>query len=302
LDEFSGIANPVVTIGIFDGVHKGHQKIIKRIIESGRELNGESVLLSFFPHPRTILKPENGSLRLINTLDEKISLLDSLGLQNIIIHPFDLEFSNIPSEDFVKNILVDILKVKKLIIGYDHRFGKNRSGSFELLKKDSVKYNFELEEIPAQDIKQVNISSSKIRNALLDGDIELANEYLGYQYFMKGTIVKGDQIGRGINFPTANIYIEEKYKLIPNEGVYAVKVKVRGIWFHGMLNIGHRPTLPGRGFSIEVHILNFNDDIYGETIQVNFAKRIRNEIKFDNLNSLEKQLIKDKETVNLLFS
>ena len=302
LDEFSETINSVLTIGIFDGVHKGHQEILRRLIESAKEINGEAVLLSFFPHPRTVLQPELGDLRLINTLDEKINLLDAYGLQNIIIHPFNKEFSNIPSEDFVKDILVDKLKVKKIIIGYDHRFGKNRSGSFDQLKKDSIKYNFDLEEISAQDMKDIHISSTKIRNALFEGDIDLANDFLGYQYFMRGTVVKGDQVGRGINFPTANIYIEEKYKLIPCEGVYAVTVTIENTVYRGMLNIGHRPTLPGKDFSIEVHILDFNDDIYGKTIQVNFVKRIRDEIKFDNLNSLEEQLKKDKETVNTLLS
>lgn len=270
-------------------------------MESARELNGEAVLLSFFPHPRTVLQPEKGDLRLINTLDEKISLLDSLGLQNIIIHPFDKDFSEIESEDFVKKILVDKLKVKKLIIGYDHHFGKGRTGSYELLQSESLKYNFELEEIPAQDIQEVNISSSKIRNALFEGNVELANEFLGYPYFMRGIVVKGDQIGRRISFPTANIYIEEKYKLIPREGVYAVKVNIAGSWHLGMLNIGHRPTLPGKDFSIEVHILDFNEEIYGETIQVNLLNRIRDEIKFDDLSSLQNQLVKDRSLVKSLL-
>jgi riboflavin kinase/FMN adenylyltransferase len=302
LDEFTDVKNPVVTIGIFDGVHLGHQKILSRLIDSARELNGEAVLLSFFPHPRTVLQPEKGDLRLINTLDEKISLLNSLGLQNIIIHPFDKAFSEIESADFVKIILVDKLKVKKLIIGYDHHFGKGRTGSFELLKSESLKYKFELEEIPAQDIQDVNISSSKIRNALFEGDVELANEFLGYPYFMRGTVIKGDQIGRKINFPTANIYIEEKYKLIPREGVYAVKVKVADSWFAGMLNIGHRPTFPGKDFSIEVHILDFNEEIYGKTIQINLLKRIRDEIKFEDIDSLQNQLIKDRTTVKSLLT
>lgn len=302
IDEFSANVKPVVTIGIFDGVHLGHQKIIKKLIESACSLNSEAVLLSFFPHPRTILQPEKGDLRLINTLDEKISLLDSLGLQNIIIHPFDINFSNIPAEEFIQRILVDKLKVKKLIIGYDHHFGKDRRGTFDQLKKDSIKFNFELEEIPPQDIHDINISSSKIRTSLFEGNVILANEFLGYEYFMRGTVVRGDQIGRSIDFPTANIYIEEKYKLIPHDGVYAVKVKVKNEWHHGMLNIGHRPTVHGKDFSIEVHIFNFNDDIYEETIQVNLVKRIRNEIKFDNLNLLKTQLKKDKETVKTIFS
>lgn len=301
LDEFSGVSNPVVTIGIFDGVHIGHRKLLKRILDSAREINGEAVLLSFFPHPRVILQPELGDLRLINTLDEKISLLQNIGIQHVIIHPFDVEFSNISSEDFVRNILVKKLKVKRLVIGYDHRFGKDRSGSFELLQSDGILYGFEVEEIPAQDIQHINISSSKIRQALKDGDINRANEFLGYEYFIRGTVVSGDQIGRMIHFPTANIYIEEKYKLIPSEGVYAVKVNVRNQWFSGMLNIGHRPTLPGKEFSIEVHILDFNEEIYGESIQVNLIRRIRDEIKFEDLIALKEQLLKDKETIKTIL-
>ncbi len=302
IDEFTELKNPTLTIGIFDGVHKGHQKILKRLVESASEIDGEAVLLSFFPHPRTILQPDKGDLRLINTLDEKINLLSRLGIEHIIIHPFTLDFSNISSDDFVEKILVEKLGVKKLVIGYDHHFGKGRSGSFELLKKESQKFGFDLEEIPAMDIDEINISSSKIRNALFEGDLIKANKYLGYDYFMRGTVISGDQIGRKINFPTANIYIEEKYKLIPMEGVYAVRVEVRGHTYNGMLNIGNRPTVAGKDFSIEVHILNFNDDIYGETIQVNLVERIREERKFENLEMLENQLLKDKETVNSIFS
>ena len=301
MEEFSGAKNPVVTIGIFDGVHVGHRKILSRLLESAKEIDGEAVLLSFFPHPRVVLQPDSGELRLINTLDEKISLLSDLGLQHVIIHPFDLEFSNIPSDIFIKEILVEKLKTKRLVIGYDHRFGKDRSGSFEQLRRDGEKYHFEVEEIPAQDIQQINISSSKIRNALIEGDIIMANEFLGYQYFLRGIVVRGDQIGRKMNFPTANIFIEEKYKLIPREGVYAVEVKIRNSWYSGMLNIGHKPTFPGKDFSIEVHILNFNEEIYGQSIQLNFVKRIRDEIKFENLNALEEQLKRDKETIKSIL-
>lgn len=302
LDEFQQIHNPVVTIGIFDGLHLGHQKILNRLKECAKEINGESVLLSFFPHPRTVLQPEKSDLRLINTLDEKINLLSDLGIDHVIIHPFDLDFANIPAETFVDQILINKIGVKRLVIGYDHHFGKDRKGSFQQLTEESRKFNFDLEEIPAKDIDEVNISSSKIRKALLDGNVTLANTFLGYKYFFRGTVIKGDQIGRKIHFPTANVYIEEKYKLIPAEGVYAVKVLIREKEYSGMLNIGHRPTLPGKEFSIEVHILNFNDDIYGETIKVSLFQRIRNEVRFDDLSSLEKQLNKDRETVKTLFA
>lgn len=301
MEEFRQVKNSVVTIGIFDGVHLGHQKILHRLIDRAESSDGESVLLSFFPHPRIILQPEKGDLRLINTLDEKISLLSTIGINHLIIHPFDIEFANIPSEDFVEEILIKKLRVKTLIIGYDHHFGKDRKGSLEMLQTESLKFGFNLEEIPAEDIDDVNISSSKIRQALMEGNIGQANVFLGYRFFMRGTVVKGDQIGRKIGFPTANIYIEEKYKLIPKGGVYAVKVFVGNSWFTGMLNIGHRPTLPGKDFSIEVHILNFNEDIYGETIQIDLMERIRDEIRFDNIESLQSQLIKDKEHVKAIL-
>ena len=301
LDEYRSINNPVVTIGIFDGVHLGHQKILNKLIEAANEMDGQALLLSFFPHPRVVLNPDAGDLRLINTLDEKISLLDKLGLENIIIHPFDIDFSNITSEEFIEKILIDRLQVKKVVIGYDHHFGKNRTGGFEQLLKFAESHNFVVEEIPAQDIKDIHISSTKIRNALFDGLVEVANTYLGYSYFMRGTVIEGDKIGRSILFPTANIYIEEKYKLIPKNGVYAVKVKVLGKEFNGMLNIGNRPTVPGRDFSIEVHIFDFNDDIYGQTIEVALIKRIRDEIKFEDLSALQKQLNHDQETAKKLL-
>lgn len=301
LDEFNQVKNSVVTIGIFDGVHLGHQKILKRLLEKAKSSDGEAVLLSFFPHPRIILQPDKGDLRLINTLDEKISLLSKIGIDHVIIHPFDMNFANIPSEDFVEKILINKLKLKTLIIGYDHHFGKDRKGSLEMLKTESLKFGFNLEEIPAEDIDEVHISSSKIRHALIEGKIEQANAFLGYRFFMRGTVIKGDQIGRKIGFPTANIYIEEKYKLIPKEGVYAVNVFVGNNWYTGMLNIGHRPTLPGKDFSIEVHILNFNDDIYGETIQVDMIERIRDEMRFENLEALQSQLTKDKEYIKAIL-
>ena len=291
----------MVTIGIFDGVHLGHQKILKRLIEAANEIDGQALLLSFFPHPRVVLNPDAEDLRLINTLDEKISLLDKLGLQNMIIHPFDIAFSNITSGEFIEKILIEKLLVKKVVIGYDHHFGKGRTGGFPQLLKYAKAHNFVVEEIPAQDIKDIHISSTKIRNALFDGLVEVANTYLGYSYFLRGTVIEGDKIGRSIDFPTANIYIEEKYKLIPKNGVYAVKVTVLDKEYNGMLNIGNRPTVPGRDFSIEVHIFNFNDDIYGQTIEVGLIKRIRDEEKFEDLSSLRRQLNLDRETAKKLL-
>lgn len=301
LSEFIETRNPVITIGIFDGVHRGHQKILKRLRESAEKLDGESLLLSFFPHPRMVLNKGADDLRLLNTLDEKLYLLGKFGLENIIVHPFTQEFSQTSSADFVKKILVDQLKVRKLIIGYDHHFGKDRQGSFEVLKEESNQYGFELEEISAEDIDNINISSSKIRTALLEGNVEKANEFLGYSYFMGGTVVAGDQIGRQLNFPTANLLIEEKYKLIPGRGVYAVRVRVGEDWHKGMLNIGHRPTLPGRDFSIEVHILNFEGDLYGSTISIELINRIRDEKKFENLDALKEQLEMDRASADKLL-
>ena len=297
LNEYKEACNPVVTIGVFDGLHLGHQKILNRLLKAAEEINGEAVLLSFFPHPRMILQPDNNELRLLNTLDEKISLLHQTGIHHVILHPFDVAFSELTSEEFIREILVEKIGAKKIIIGYDHHFGKDRTGTFEQLKKVSSKFGFELEEIVAQDIENVHISSTKIRNALAVGDVKLANQYLGYKYFLRGTVVPGDKIGRGINFPTANIYIEEKYKLIPGNGVYAVNVLLGDRKLQGMMNIGERPTIPGRDFSIEVHILDFNEEIYGQTIQVELIERIRDEKKFEDLKELKNQLIQDKESV-----
>lgn len=297
LDEFEHVVNPVVTIGTFDGVHLGHQKIIKRLLENARDHGGETILLSFFPHPRIVLNPDNKDLKLINTLDEKLSLLEKSGLDHVIVHPFSREFSETSSEKFIQEILVDKLKTNKLVIGYNHHFGKDRKGSFEELKRDGRRFGFEVEEIPAQDLKDIHISSTKIRKALQEGEVTLANQFLGYRFFIRGTVVKGEQRGRSLNFPTANVYIEEKYKMIPANGVYAVEVMVSGINYRGMLNIGNRPTFPGKDFSIEVHILNFEGNIYGETIEISFIERIRDEIKFENSSALESQLLKDRETV-----
>jgi riboflavin kinase/FMN adenylyltransferase len=297
LNEFKGAINPVVTVGIFDGLHLGHQKILKRLCKAAEEMDGESVLLSFFPHPRVVLYPDQIDLRLLNTLDEKISLLQRTGIDHVILHPFSLEFSELTSDQFIQGILVEKIGAKKIIIGYDHRFGKGRVGSFEQLKKDQSTYGFKIEEIAAEDIENDNISSTKIRKALATGDVMLANQFLGYNYFLRGTVVPGEKIGRNINFPTANLYIEEKYKLIPCNGVYAVLVRLGDRLLKGMMNIGNRPTLPGREFSMEVHILDFNEEIYREIIQVELIERIRDEKKFDDLIELESQLKQDKEKV-----
>lgn len=294
IDEFSGIDNPVVTIGTFDGVHVGHQKILQRVQEIAKKNQGESVLLTFFPHPRMVLFPEQNDIRLINTLDEKVGLLARTGIDHMIIHPFTPEFSKTTSLEFVRELLVKKIGAKKLVIGYDHHFGKNREGSFEHLKEFSHLYGFDVEEIPAQDVDHIHVSSTKIRKAIGRGDIDTANRYLGYDFLLKGTVVEGNKLGRTLGFRTANIYVEEKYKLIPDHGVYAVKVDILGQSFNGMLNIGTRPTVQGRDRSIEVHIFDFDREVYNETIGIAFVDRIRDEVAFNGLDELKEQLNKDK--------
>ncbi|OFY94655.1 MAG: riboflavin biosynthesis protein RibF, partial [Bacteroidetes bacterium RIFCSPLOWO2_12_FULL_31_6] len=290
ISEFSSKKNVVVTAGTFDGVHLGHKKIIEKVIQAAKKINGESVLLTFFPHPRMVLYPESNDLKLLNTIDEKIELLQQCGADHLIIHPFSVDFSRITSLDFVRDILVKKLNTKKLVIGYDHHFGKNREGSFEHLKEYGPLYGFEVEEIPAQEIQQINISSTKIRNSLLIGEIQAANQFLGYHYFLNGTVVEGSQIGRQMGFPTANIEVDEDYKLIPANVVYAVKILLEKKIYNGMLNIGTRPTIKGSDVTIEVNIFNFNQEIYNKPIRIEFFEKIRNEIKFNELAELQQQL------------
>lgn len=284
----------VVTIGTFDGVHLGHKKVIAKIISNAEELNCESTVLTFFPHPRVVL--QNGeSLKLLNTIEEKKLLLDKLGLTNLIIHPFDNEFAQLSAEDFAKKILIDQLHVHKIIIGYDHRFGKNRSADIKDLLLFGQKYGFEVEQISAQEIDEIAISSTKIRTSLEEGAITLANGYLGYNYFFSGTVVKGNQLGRTLGFPTANIQIAEDYKLIPKKGVYIVKSKINGKDCIGMMNIGTRPTVDGKNQSIEVHFLDQNIDLYNKKITIELLAFIREEQKFESVEALKNQLEKDKQ-------
>lgn len=295
ISEIQDVHCPVLTIGTFDGVHLGHQKIIRRLIDKAKSVNGESVVLSFFPHPRIVLFPEQTDLKLINSLDEKINLLKSTGVDHVIIHPFTLEFANLSAEEFIKKYLVDILKVELLIIGYDHHFGKNREGGLQQLRELGKIYNFELEEIPKQEIDHNKISSTHIRKSLMAGEIEQANQFLGYSFQMKGSVVKGDGRGRLLGYPTANIVVEEQYKLIPAQGVYAVSVQTSKGTYPAMLNIGHRPTFQGKDVSIEAHLFDFDDDLYHQTVSILFEKRLRDEMKFDSVQQLQDQLAKDKE-------
>lgn len=302
INEFSTNKDVVLTTGTFDGVHLGHKKIIEQVVSAAKKIGGESVILTFFPHPRMVLYPDNNDLLLLNTIEERIDLLHNSGIDHLIIHPFSKEFSRITSLDFVRDILVNKLNTKKLVIGYDHHFGKNREGSFQHLKEYGPLYGFTVEEIKAQEIQQVNISSTKIRNSLAIGEIKAANQFLGYPYFLNGMVVEGNQIGRELGFPTANIKVSEDYKLIPVKGVYAVKINIDGKQYSGMLNIGFRPSLNGEEQTIEVNIFNFNDQIYNKTICVEFFEKIRNEIKFDELSKLQQQLNNDKQKVLQIFS
>ncbi|MBL0046996.1 MAG: bifunctional riboflavin kinase/FAD synthetase [Bacteroidetes bacterium] len=294
LEDFSTLPNAVVTTGTFDGVHVGHKKIISRLQDIAAACKGETVILTFHPHPRLVLFPDDNDLRLLNTQSEKIDLLQKMGIQHLVIIPFNKEFSRISSLDFVRNILVKQIGAKKLAIGHDHHFGRNREGSFEHLKEFGPLYGFDVEEIPVQDIDHVAVSSSKIRQALNSGNIKVANEYLGYPYSLSGKVVKGNQRGRTIDYPTANIEVSEARKLIPAIGVYAVKVTVLGKNYSGMMNIGHRPTVGGGAITLEVNIFDFNADIYDQTLSVQFIERIRSEQKFEHLEALKAQLALDK--------
>lgn len=294
LDDFTRLDYAVVTSGTFDGVHIGHQKILSRLQEIAKKNNGETVVITFWPHPRLLLHPDDSTLKILNTFEEKAELLKELGIQHLIRIPFTKEFSQLTSEEFIKDILVERIGTKKLVIGYDHRFGKNREGSFEQLVVNAPKYGFEVEEIPRQDIDHLAVSSTKIRQALEAGDIATAFQCIGRPYSITGRVIKGDKIGRSIGFPTANIEIDTKHKLIPADGIYAVTVKHANKMYGGMLYIGYRPTINGKRRNIEVNIFDFNEEIYGESITVYFQKMTRGDLKFNSLEELTKQLHQDK--------
>ncbi|MAX70488.1 MAG: riboflavin biosynthesis protein RibF [Flavobacteriaceae bacterium] len=283
----------IITIGTFDGVHIGHQKILEYLVKSSKKINLTPTVLTLFPHPRMVLQKDN-SIKLLNTIDERIELLKSFGIEEVIVKPFTKAFSNLSAEDYVKSILVDELNTKQVVIGYDHHFGKNRSANIEDLRAFAKTYHFKVEEISAQDIEDVTVSSTKIRTALDKGEVDLANSYLGYNYFITGEVVKGKGLGRTIDYPTANISIKEDYKLIPHDGVYVVKSTIDNTTIFGMMNIGTNPTVGGKTRSIEVHFFGLEKDIYNEDLKIEFLKRLRNEQKFENLEALKDQLSKDK--------
>ncbi|HEV7232238.1 MAG TPA: bifunctional riboflavin kinase/FAD synthetase [Bacteroidia bacterium] len=301
VDSFKGIKAPVLTTGTFDGVHLGHRRIIHRLNELAAEIGGESTVLTFNPHPRLVLYPDDNSLRLLSTLDEKISLLEEAGVQHLIILPFTKEFSRLSSLDYVRNIIVNRIGTRKLVIGYNHHFGRNREGSFEHLKEFGPLYGFDVEEIPAQDVDQVEVSSTKIRKALLEGDLETASAYLGRPYSFSGTVVTGKKLGRTLGYPTANIRIGDPLKLVPADGIYAVQVQCEGKDWMGMMSIGMNPTVEGTERTIEVNILNFDKDIYETQIGIRFVKRIRDEIRFAGLEELKQQLHADREETLRIF-
>ena len=294
INEFHSDKKTILTLGTFDGVHIGHAAILKKLTQNTADGKFESAVLTFFPHPRMVLQGKS-DLKLLNTINEKIDLLEKIGIENLIIHPFDANFSQLSAEEFVKTVLVDQLHIQKIIIGYDHRFGKNRTANIDDLTAFGLKYGFEVEQISAQEINDISISSTKIRTALEDGEINLANEYLGYSYFLSGTVVKGKQLGRTIGFPTANIELEEEYKLVPKNGVYIVAAEIDGNSVYGMMNIGFNPTVQGEKRTIEVHFFDFDLDIYDRHIRVAILQRIRSEEKFESVEFLKIQLGKDKD-------
>lgn len=299
IKDFSSSKKTILTLGTFDGVHIGHKKILEKVIQHTHGEEYESLVLTFFPHPRMILQ-ERSEIKLLNTISEKVSLLEKLGIQNLVIHPFDETFSRLTAEEFVKTVLVEQFEIHKIIIGYDHRFGRNRTADINNLIEFGEKYNFEVEQISAQEINAISVSSTKIRNAIQEGNMLLANKYLGYDYFLSGLVTKGKQLGRTIGFPTANLKIEEDYKLIPLKGVYIVSSQINGQKVYGMMNIGLNPTVGGEHLSVEIHYLNFDADLYDQKIAVSILKRIRGEEKFDSLALLKEQIEKDK-TQTLFF-
>jgi riboflavin kinase/FMN adenylyltransferase len=295
-DDFNRLPYAVVTSGTFDGVHLGHQRILSRLNEVAEKNKGESVVITLWPHPRFVLHPEDDSLKLLNTFEEKADLLRARGVNHLLRIPFTKEFSMISSSEFIRKMLVETIGTKKLVIGYDHHFGHNREGSFEELRKDGPRYGFDVEEIPRQDVDHVGVSSTRIRNALSEGDSKTASHFLGRPYSLTGRVIRGDRIGRLIGFPTANLEMEYPYKLVPGDGIYAVQADHNGSKLNGMLYIGNRPTLGSLKRVIEVHLFDFDRDIYGENLRIHFVAGLRKDTRFPDLDSLKQQLIRDKQS------
>jgi riboflavin kinase/FMN adenylyltransferase len=302
LEEFPRLEKAVVTIGTFDGVHIGHQRIIRRLSEIAREQQGETVVLTFFPHPRMVLQPEDNSLQLITTLRERQALLSRFGVENLIVQPFNKEFSRITAAGFVRDLLVKRVGMHTLVIGYDHHFGRNREGSFKDLEEMAPLYGFGLEEIPKQVVNELAVSSTKIRAALLNGDMDAANALLGHDFTLTGTVVSGDKLGRTIGFPTANLAIPESYKLIPADGIYAVWAEVSGVRHRGMLYIGNRPVVNGRFRNIEVNLFDFDRDIYDKEVTVHIKSRIRDDRNIASMEELRLLLEEDRRNATKILS
>ena len=301
IENYKANSKSILTIGTFDGVHLGHQKIITSLVTKAKQKSLQANILTFFPHPRMVLQKES-NLKLIDTLEEKQNLLSELGIDNLIIQPFSKEFSKLTAIEFTRDVLVNELRISALMIGYDHRFGKNREASVEDLIRYGQSYNFEVNVIPAQDISSITVSSTKIRDAIKISNFKKVNQFLGRPYELNGKVIKGNGVGRTIKYPTANIEIKEIYKLIPPKGVYLVKIYLGENEFSGMMNIGNRPTINGLNQTIEVHIFDFDKDIYGKNLKVCFLKKIRKEKKFDSLPSLKSQLKKDEENCKRILA
>lgn len=291
--SFNAKIPTVITIGTFDGVHIGHRKIIERLVNAAQESNYQSALLTFFPHPRMVLQ-QNAELKLINTIEERKAILASTGLEHLIIHPFTRAFSRLTAQQYVEEFLVEKLNAKKIIIGYDHRFGRNRTADINDLKIFAEQFNFEVEEISKQDIEDVGISSTKIRTALEEGEVEKANQYLASKFMLTGKVVRGKGLGKGFGYATANIQIAEDYKLVPKQGVYIIQSEINGVYQNGMMNIGTNPTVGGIKQSIEVHFLDFNTDLYGQHLQIEVLHRIRGEVNFSSIEELKDAMKKDE--------
>lgn len=294
ISQFNSSENTAITIGTFDGVHIGHKQILERLINNAKKAKLKSTVLTFFPHPRMVLQ-KDAEIKLLNTLSEKQKILEKMGLDYLIVHPFTKEFSRLSSMEFVRDVLVNKLNVKSVVIGYDHRFGRNRNASIQDLVSFGNTFDFKVEEIPAQEIDEVSVSSTKIRNALLNGDVQTANTYLGYEYSICGQVVEGQGLGKDLGFPTANLKMGESYKLIPQNGVYIVHCEFENQAASGMMNIGVKPTVDGSTKSIEVNLFNIDQNLYQKNIRVHFLKKVRDEQKFESLNALSHQLHKDKK-------
>jgi riboflavin kinase/FMN adenylyltransferase len=293
VDEFPQLRGVVLTMGTFDGVHYGHRKILKRLLESAKVNNGHAVVMTFHPHPRTVLFPDQTDLRLLSTVTEKIELLASLGIEHLIVQPFTVDFSKLTHREFVQGVLIDKINMQCMVVGYDHQFGHKRQGNFDELLKLSAEFKFEVEKIPEQDIEEVVVSSTKIRNALLTGNVSLANQLLSYNYSLSGEVVKGNQVGRTLGFPTANIYMSDNHKLIPGDGVYSALAFVDGVQYKSVVSIGNRPTFNDSKKSIEVHLLNFNQDLYNQNFKIEFVDFIRPQRKFEVIDELVQQIKAD---------